>query len=752
MKKYLPYFTALFIYWNITATLFFSPVFSQTVQFGKSYVNISKPNGGTFEAGDILEIRATIALSSGAVTQLRYNDTIPANCTYVTGSLKTITNEGFTFFSFTDANDVDSGNINLTRIRVNIGTGAGACSEAAQGNGVTNAGTLVNNMRPSFYKTTCIRVIAYRVTVNIGLSYGTAITINAGNFRYTNALGAAANSNFSAYTLKLSQNLSLCPNSIGANALITETNGTFGSGKPKNRGISPLVPLPYTYKTFTANTPNDNFYGISNNTSGIYTTSTTLPYPSANRVFNVWDIIGDHTGAASLVLGNPPADTVNSTGGYALIINASYQPNTAFTQTISNLCPNTYYEFSAWFRNICRRCRCDSTGIGAGSPGFIPGAGNDSSGVRPNLTFQIDGIDYFTTGNMPYSGIWVQKGYTLITGPGQSSFTITIRNNAPGGGGNDWAIDDIKVATCNPVQLLNPPNSYTGCDGAANVNFIDTVKTFFPNYKHVRWEKSCDNGLTWSTIKNDVIVFTAKIGNDSIGRSQHNFTPVFADSNCLIRVKAATTIPNLSDVNCSVVSSGSTRLIISKCVALQILLSDFKGIVDRGMAELTWKTDIKIDNGYFIVEKSADGTQFFEAGKVMSYSHKPGTLYTYTFHDNNRVKDAAYYRIKASAAGGGLFKYSEIILLKTKANAIAVISLTNPVKEKLTIKLISDKTGAAILEIINLYGTIIKTETKYIQKGTNTFELNRFPNPVTGNYFLRIRFEGNIINKPIIKL
>ena len=753
MKKNLHYVISLLLILLITNTWFPSNLFSQTVQFGKSYINTSKPNGGTFEAGDILEIRATIALSAGTVTKLRYNDTIPANCTYVVGSLKTITNEGFTYFTYTDASDLDSGNVNGNFIRVNIGTTAGACNEATQGNGTTNAGTLVNNMRPSFYKTTCIRVIAYQVKINTGLSYGTNIVINAGNFRYLDALSAASVSNFSVYTLKLSENLSLCTNSVGANALVSESNGTFSSGKPKNRGTSALVPLPYTYKTFTANTPNDNFYGITNNTSGVYTTNAALPYPSASRVFQVWDIIGDHTNASNATAGNPPADTVaSSSGGYALIINASYQPNTAFTQTISNLCPNTYYEFSAWFRNICRRCRCDSTGTGAGQAGFIAGAGNDSSGVRPNLTFQIDGIDYYTTGNMPYNGNWLQKGYTTITGNGQSSFTISIRNNAPGGGGNDWAIDDIKIATCNPVQILNPPNQYVGCDNAANVTFTDTVKTYFSNYKHVRWEKSCDNGVNWNTVKNDVISFTAKIGNDSVGKSNYSFIPLYSDSNCLVRVKAATVPANLNDNNCSVVSSGNTRLVISKCVALNLNFKGINGLVNNHHATVHWITENKIDDVFFVIEKSYDGRNFTEAGNVSSNNYIAEGGFKYKFDEAAALYNAAFYRIKAVASPGSGYKYSNTIFLQDKINGLQLVSYTNPVHHSLEAAIASGTGGTAVMEIINLYGTTIIKQTKYIMPGLNSCQINQLPSMLSGQYYLRIIFEGKVINKPLLKL
>ncbi|HRF23351.1 MAG TPA: hypothetical protein PLR98_04285, partial [Chitinophagaceae bacterium] len=97
-----------------------------------------------------------------------------------------------------------------------------------------------------------------------------------------------------------------------------------------------------------------------------------------------------HTGAASPTAGNAAADTVaNGNAGYMLIVNAAYRIDSAFQQTISGLCPNTYYEISCWIRNICSKCGCDSNGVGASGAGYIPTAAGDSAGVRPNLTFEV---------------------------------------------------------------------------------------------------------------------------------------------------------------------------------------------------------------------------------------------------------------------------------------------------------------------------------------------------------------------------
>lgn len=101
-------------------------------------------------------------------------------------------------------------------------------------------------------------------------------------------------------------------------------------------------------------------------------------------------------------------------GGYFVLVNASYITDIAYQETLNNLCPNTYYEFSAWYRNVCPRCSCDSNGRGSSAVGFIPAPGNDSSGVRPNLSFEIDGFICYTTGDIRYDRVKPWKNSVLL--------------------------------------------------------------------------------------------------------------------------------------------------------------------------------------------------------------------------------------------------------------------------------------------------------------------------------------------------
>ncbi len=84
------------------------------------------------------------------------------------------------------------------------------------------------------------------------------------------------------------------------------------------------------------------------------------------------------------------------------------------------------------------------------------------------------------------------------TGPTQENIVISIRNNASGGGGNDWAIDDIALVTCNPNLTMLPSATTNVCVGD-NVRISALVRSFFDNYTEWMWERSTDGGLNWQS-------------------------------------------------------------------------------------------------------------------------------------------------------------------------------------------------------------------------------------------------------------
>lgn len=726
---------------------------AQNIDFGKSFVNVTKgTSGGTVEPGDVLEIRASIVVRSGTFDSCGYFDAVPAGTAFIAGSIRVLTNEGKVYKFFTDAPGDDCGWKTGSNIRINLGFVAGATSATA-----FRRGRIVNTHKPSFFLSTCIMVASFRVTVTA--PYGTLINIGGGSMTYKSVAPAVQTFLFPTNMLMVYQNYGICSNTVGANSLGTEFNGTFGSGKPRNRIASANVPPGYTYNIFTNNMPNDYFYGVANNTSAnnAYTTLNTWPKPDGSapthRVFQVWDIIGDHTGAVSPTLGNPAADTVaNSNAGYMLVINAAYRIDSAFQHTITGLCPNTYYEISCWLRNICSKCGCDSNGKGAsGGAGYIPTALGDSSGVAPNITFNVDNISYYTTGNILYTGNWVKKGFTVLTGPAQSSFTIKFFNNAPGGGGNDWALDDISVATCTPNLILLPSANPMVCAGNI-VNMSTTVMSFFNNYTYYKWQKSIDNGLTWvDDGPSGGPVVPVWSGTDWQYNVVHpTILANRPDSGTKYRTVIATTMANLVNATCAFSQSTVITLQVNDCgPPLQTDLLSFAGKMVNQNAQLSWTTSKEFEALHFIVEKSNDGNTFSDIYSRNSFSNGE-SLNMYHFSDPDAIRGIAYYRLKIINDRKGV-KYSRTIQLSGKMEAFTLENVINPFDQSIHFDLVTSQGGRTNIKLIDLQGKIMKQKDFSLSDGVNNLSLDNTGALPAGVYILRVELDGRILQRRVMK-
>jgi trimeric autotransporter adhesin len=720
-----------------------------TLDYGFSYINVTKgTNGGTVEPGDELEIRTTFVIKSGSVYNPSFSDIVPANTAYKPGSLQILTNEGQVYKQYTDAADGDPATITGSSITINLGNSA-----------TSAGGSMIRNTdRPTLFGGTYMAIASYHVTVTGG--YGSTITFNNSKIQYYNPVAALSTITFPTYTAIVYKNYGICTNTVGSNSLLSESGGTFGSGNLKDRGTaSSKVPSNYTLTPITSGGPSDYFYAISNNTSSStaaagYSTNFNDPV-LAHHVFNVWDIIGDHTGASDPLAGNPAADVnAGATGGYMVVINAAFRTDTAFLDTVKNLCPSTSYEYSAWFRNICRKCSGDSTGKGPSTVGYVPTAPGDSSGVHPNMTFNINGNDYYTTGDMPYTGQWVKKGFTYRTGPSETQMVINIRNNAPGGGGNDWAIDDIGVATCSPTLDVTPaaPNMNL-CYGDGGV-LSATVRSFFDNYTYWIWEKSVDSGVTWvsagGAYQGNGTITPTQVGSEYIYTA--NGPAVIGDSTThgnIYRLRVATSSGNIVDSSCSFVALRTVKVYVNNCsYLLKINFLKFNGVAQNGHGQLHWETTSEDPNTTFEVERSDDGDHFSRIGTVKSNAIAGSG--TYNFRDPLNLSSATYYRIKAKALTG--FTYTKTILLSMTGDvAFDVRNVVSPFGSTLTFRVSAPTPGEANVVLTDMYGRMIRSFRQPVSQGETKMSIDNLGSLSGGIYSLQVSFQGKTIVKRVIK-
>ena len=737
------------------------PLTAPVLSFGKSFRNVTKGlNGGTVEPGDVLELRASVVLRPTSVLDsCAFYDNIPAGTTYVPGTLAVLTNEGKIYKGFTDASGDDEGTFNSGAITVNMGFNTGDNQATA-----FRRGRLRNANRPVVGGSSCVMLVSYQVTVTAPLN--TQLSLGGGTFTYSlpTSPTTIVTQTYNANNVKVYTNTGLCVNASGVNVLNSgltgDFTGTFGSGNTINRIASPNVPAGYIYTTQVGSKPQDFEYAISNNTSNNqagYSTVNTWPKPESpatHRIFGVFDVIGDHTGATNQLLGNPAADTTNGgVGGYMLLVNSSYNLDTAFKYPISGLCANTYYEISFWVRNICSRCGADSTGKGASGvtvpAGYIPTDIGDSSGVYPNLSFSIDDVNHYTTGSIKYTGEWVKKGFVFLTGPAQTSIVFSINNNAPGGGGNDWALDDISLATCTPLLSLIPNGNSQVCFGN-QVDMTCTVSSYFDNYTYYEWEQSTDGGANWTSTG------VSGTGTPVLVSGSYQYVATYpsflADSSVhmkMFRIKVATTSTNLSSTDCSFAANNTLVVMVNNCSeVLKTELLNFDGSLVNGFSTLKWNVDNESSGTIYEIERSDDNQHFKIIGKLPGKA-PAGFGSSYTFVDPNAIAKGTYYRIKIKEGSAG--KYSKVIYLD-KSLDFSIKSIVNPFRSTITLEVITPQSGNLELVLMDSYGRIIKKSSTLIETGLQTIRMTQLDGIAQGTYTLRIQLGDRLINKRVVKI
>lgn len=239
-----------------------------------------------------------------------------------------------------------------------------------------------------------------------------------------------------------------CSGSLGENIF---TGGDFGSGAANVLQSNPQIAPGYIYTTSTP--PSDGYYTVTNNTGGW------------SNIYSSWIKIRNNS---------------SDPQGYMMVVNASFSPGVFYEQTITGLCANTLYEFGADVINIVGATVADH--------------------IRPDISFLINDQVFFSSGGIAQDENWHTYGFTFTTGPDENTVKLSIRNNAPGGRGNDLALDNISFRACGPTATTGPEGLQYFCAGTEAINLTANVLNSSYPKNHYQWQISNDGGLTWSNI------------------------------------------------------------------------------------------------------------------------------------------------------------------------------------------------------------------------------------------------------------
>lgn len=241
-----------------------------------------------------------------------------------------------------------------------------------------------------------------------------------------------------------------CSGSVGDNIF---PDGDFGTGDPNILPIDPQLAPGYRYQFVPP--PDDGFYTITNNTT-----------PWGSFAADSWINIGDNS---------------SDPKGYMMVVNASFSPGLFYEKTVT-VCGNTNYEFSA-----------DVISMNDPSRG--------SGFISPNISFLINDTIVYSTGDVPVDTRWHTYGFTFTTHPGVTEIKLALRNNAPGGFGNDLALDNISFRPCGPTVVLIDTATFCTPNREILIN-SEIIGSAFAN-PVFQWQQSASGNGNWTDISGE---------------------------------------------------------------------------------------------------------------------------------------------------------------------------------------------------------------------------------------------------------
>lgn len=291
----------------------------------------------------------------------------------------------------------------------------------------------------------------------------------------------------------------------------TFLNETFGTGASRS--------------TINTNNPDAGTtynYGTSSLDDGDYTVYNSAQITTWANEY--WYRGTDHTG---------------DTNGKMAMFNANFTPEKFYTNNISGISPNVEVTFGFYAINLDRT---DATDV--------------ANRIRPNIRVEIRKVSDNTlitslsTGNIDPSPsgtavIADWKNYTLTFTTSETEFNVTFVNNAPGGLGNDIAIDDITVSQkyCdmdhdNEPDVVDLDDDNDGIPDVVEAGFkaLSNNKSVMDISDSTLWKDVNENGLNDSADPTLISNYYTAYVPDSDGDGIYDFMDLDSDNDTIFDI------------------------------------------------------------------------------------------------------------------------------------------------------------------------------------------------------------------------
>ena len=192
---------------------------------------------------------------------------------------------------------------------------------------------------------------------------------------------------------------------------------------------------------------------------------------------------------------------------------------------------------------------------------------------------------------------------------------------------------------------------------------------------------------------------------------------------------------------------------LGACDVLSRNLVDFNSTYNNGAAYLTWKV---LENRYvdhFIIERSFDGQQFEETGRVLASDKSSGSR-TYSFTDYVPATGGSYvfYRIRLRQQTGTELVSRTVRHDVTGKSRFALQALPNPAQNNFVLRISADAELSTEVQLCNQQGVCVFRKPVRLRQGNNMFDIDVPPHLPGGYYLIKLPAANTVFTEKLVIL
>jgi rhamnogalacturonan endolyase len=185
---------------------------------------------------------------------------------------------------------------------------------------------------------------------------------------------------------------------------------------------------------------------------------------------------------------------------------------------------------------------------------------------------------------------------------------------------------------------------------------------------------------------------------------------------------------------------------------LPITLQSFTASADGNKVSLLqWTTATEINGKHFIVQRSADGSNFTDIATVAANGNT-STAQQYTFTDNAALQGKNYYRLKLIATDA-VTTFSNIQLVNFVQDGLAAKIITpNPFTKNITLQVSAIRQEKLTITLYNMAGKALASKATNMAVGSQYITLSDLSALANGSYVLEIKTDSYRSTEQVVKM